>query len=369
MRYVILFLILGLTPFAVVGCGEVARVSPTTTASASISTSVPTATPTATPMSVPTLLPTSTVTPTIPTASPSISVQEATTIQENFQQGYDLIEPSSVEDEEALFDYFRSVTGRFTAVTFRTPPIKMMPEDFRKELFEKYPFLSQDDGPPINLVISASKEEAFGHGLIIGSNVLTVSHVIEDNGATSIIENSFLKGLPLSLISTVHSFLPLREENRLEPRVPYVLEKIITYQPHLMTWLSIIAGAKYFEELEMTKFPDHNRTFQANWKKLRVDTFVYVVTYGGIKEGVIVPPGTMFDKWDPSSEFAFVISLRDGSVFQNGDSGAPVFVIREGIPYFAGQVEVTHSDPAKQHFGAIAVRPPGILTIAIEKQE
>ena len=83
-------LVLAIILIAAIACTE-SQASPA---------SVPTAVPLVVPLVVPTLSPTATpIPPTLPKV-------------------YDLLKPSSVVDEEALFNYFRQVTGRFYGFRF-----------------------------------------------------------------------------------------------------------------------------------------------------------------------------------------------------------------------------------------------------------
>jgi len=106
--------------------------------------------------------------------------------------------------------------------------------------------------------------------------------------------------------------------------------------------------------------PVHKGGLNVVREKPQIGTFVYIVTYAEIKEGFLLSTEVMYGGAYPVSG-ASLISLHDGRVFQNGDSGAPVFAIREGRPYFVGQIESTYTDPTKRQFGIMINAPSSLL--------
>ena len=308
MRYAVFFVTHVIVLFVLIGCGG--------------ATAIP-ATPVAVPISM---------------SPPSL--------HEKFR-GYDF-DSALVPDRQDLFEYFRRVTGSFRGLALVFPPLDGIAPNLQEELRA----ISRGgviNGVSIDIDISklvkseVPESQSQGNGVVIGNKILTVNHVADYIGLID--EVILFRNFPPELVDVYKYFTLL--DRREESTSSYLVKKINGNSHDDWAWLSLHAEETPYE-LDFSSAP---AVQIGSADKLELGNFLYVITNEGIKEAVVVSPEQMFgdNEWWNQSIYQYqfsrtLIGFLHGEQLNNGNSGSPIFALRDGAPELVGLVSATKQD-------------------------
>lgn len=243
------------------------------------------------------------------------------------------IDNGSVKNQEKIFTYFRQITGYFQTKTLVLNGIQTESFKTTDRVNLSYPPLLLVDKPP----------EAQGHGVILNNFVLTAAHVADNEGFKNYLLDVVYKYLgllePPDAQNVLYDFVILQDR---------ILQNNRNYSLQVLAWdaanemgLLVDSYDPHPAKLSASLFPP---VILGDSTKLAAGDSVYIVTLNNIKEAKIGSPEQIADNWKPQG--LFVVATESADIIENGDSGAPVFALRNGLPELVGLLVAMKSDNA-----------------------